>query len=173
MICSIVVIIGSPFIRKGNWPDCDMLPLGHIGIRSGERGKADRMTCFTKPEQKTMITLWSIFQSPLMYGGELADLDAWTLSLLTNTEVNEMHRTLEGQRQEYRDDEWIVWSGENKESTYIAIFNVSDEKKEIPGKLTERYLRKDAKEIWSGKKVTEGTEEVESHGCVLYQMKRI
>lgn len=118
----------SPFIRKGNWPDCDMLPLGHIGIRSGERGKADRMTCFTKPEQKTMITLWSIFQSPLMYGGELADLDAWTLSLLTNTEVNEMHRTLEGQRQEYRDDEWIVWSGENKESTYIAIFNVSDEK---------------------------------------------
>lgn len=55
----------SPFIRKGNWPDCDMLPLGHIGIRSGERGKADRMTCFTKPEQKTMITLWSIFQSPL------------------------------------------------------------------------------------------------------------
>ena len=88
----------------------------------------------------------------------------------------EMHRTLEGQRQEYRDDEWIVWSGENKESTYIAIFNVSDEKKEIPGKLTERYLRKDAKEIWSGKKVTEGTEgteEVESHGCVLYQMKRI
>lgn len=92
-----------------------------------------------------MITLWSIFQSPLMYGGELADLDAWTLSLLTNTEVNEMHRTLEGQRQEYRDDEWIVWSGENKESTYIAIFNVSDEKKEIPGKLTERYLRKDAK----------------------------
>ena len=163
----------SPFIRKGNWPDCDMLPLGHIGIRSGERGKADRMTCFTKPEQKTMITLWSIFQSPLMYGGELADLDAWTLSLLTNTEVNEMHRTLEGQRQEYRDDEWIVWSGENKESTYIAIFNVSDEKKEIPGKLTERYLRKDAKEIWSGKKVTEGTEEVENHGCVLYQMKRI
>ena len=163
----------SPFIRKGNWPDCDMLPLGHIGIRSGERGKADRMTCFTKPEQKTMITLWSIFQSPLMYGGELADLDAWTLSLLTNTEVNEMHRTLEGQRQEYRDDEWIVWSGENKESTYIAIFNVSDEKKEIPGKLTERYLRKDAKEIWSGEKVTEGTEEVENHGCVLYQMKRI
>ena len=63
-----------------------------------------------------------------------------------------------------------------RKSTYIAIFNVSDERKEIPGKLTERYLRKDAKEIWSGKKVTEGTEgteEVESHGCVLYQMKRI
>ena len=85
-----------------------------------------------------------------------------------------MHRTLEGQRQEYRDDEWIVWSGENKESTYIAIFNVSDEKKEIPGKLTERYLsKKMQKKSGQAKKVTEGTEEVESHGCVLYQMKRI
>lgn len=163
----------SPFIRKGNWPDCDMLPLGHIGIRSGERGKADRMTCFTKPEQKTMITLWSIFQSPLMYGGELADLDEWTLSLLTNTEVNEMHRTLDGQRQEYRDDEWIVWSGENEENTYIVIFNVSDKKKEIPDKLAEIYIKEDAKEIWSGKKATEAAEEVDSHGCVLYQMKRM
>ncbi len=128
MICSIVVIIGRHLSVKETGLIAICFPLGHIGIRSGERGKADRMTCFTKPEQKTMITLWSIFQSPLMYGGELADLDAWTLSLLTNTEVNEMHRTLEGQRQEYRDDEWIVWSGENKESTYIAIFNVSDEK---------------------------------------------
>ena len=58
----------------------------------------------------------------------------------------------------------------------IRKVHILHEKKEIPGKLTERYLRKDAKEIWSGKKVTEGTEgteEVESHGCVLYQMKRI
>ena len=52
MICSIVVRYWSPFIRKGNWPDCDMLPLGHIGIRSGERGKADRMTCFLRNRNK-------------------------------------------------------------------------------------------------------------------------
>ena len=84
-----------------------------------------------------------------------------------------MHRTLDGQRQEYRDDEWIVWSGENEENTYIAIFNVSDKKKEIPDKLAEIYIKEDAKEIWSGKKATEAAEEVDSLGCVLYQMKRM
>ena len=50
----------SPFIRKGNWPDCDMLPLGHIGIRSGERGKADRMaTMMTKDQyQRTLLNIF-------------------------------------------------------------------------------------------------------------------
>ena len=48
----------------------------------------------------------------------------------------------------------------------LAIFNVSDEKKEIPGKLTERYLLKRCKRNLVRKKVTEGTEEVENHGCI-------
>lgn len=173
MICLTAVIIGHHLFVKETGLIVTCFHWGILESSSGERGKADRMTCFTKPEQKTMITLWSIFQSPLMYGGELADLDEWTLSLLTNTEVNEMHRTLDGQRQEYRDDEWIVWSGENEENTYIAIFNVSDKKKEIPDKLAEIYIKEDAKEIWSGKKATEVAEEVDSHGCVLYQMKRM
>ena len=43
----------------------------------------------------------------------------------------------------------------------------------VPVNVDTSKLEKDAKEIWSGKKVTEGTEEVENHGCVLYQMKRI
>jgi len=27
----------SPYVEPGNWPDADMLPLGHIGVRA-ERG---------------------------------------------------------------------------------------------------------------------------------------
>ena len=42
----------------GAWPDGDMLPLGHIGIRA-ERGH-DRMSAFTKDEQYTLMTLWCI-----------------------------------------------------------------------------------------------------------------
>ena len=69
-----------------------MLPLGHIGIRSVDGGGADRWTRFTKDEQLTMMSLWSIFRSPLIFGGELRDNDDWTLSLLTNREVLRMHR---------------------------------------------------------------------------------
>jgi hypothetical protein len=51
-----------PYISPGTWPDCDMIPLGHISIR-GERG-GDRMTRLTKNEQYTLMTLFSIFRSP-------------------------------------------------------------------------------------------------------------
>jgi hypothetical protein len=42
-----------------SYPDADMLALGRIGIRA-ERGD-DRQTRFTKDEQVTLMTLWSIF----------------------------------------------------------------------------------------------------------------
>ncbi len=70
----------APFVRQGNWPDCDMLPLGHIGIRAVDGGGGDNWTGqrFTKAEQYLLMTLWTIFQSPLMYGGTLPDIDEFT-----------------------------------------------------------------------------------------------
>ncbi len=74
-----------PHIGPDHWPDLDMLPLGHIGLRA-EVGEP-RWTRFTRAEQQTVMTLWSILRSPLMVGGNLPDNDVWTLALLTNPEV--------------------------------------------------------------------------------------
>ena len=60
-----------------------MLPLGKVGKGFGQ----ERDTGLTKEEQKTMMTLWSFFKSPLMIGAELTKLDGWTMSLLTNKEI--------------------------------------------------------------------------------------
>jgi alpha-galactosidase len=62
-----------------------MLPVGHLGLAPGW-GKA-RDTQLTRDEQRTLLTLWSIFHSPLMIGGDLTSADEWTTSLLTNPEV--------------------------------------------------------------------------------------
>ena len=48
-------------VGPGSWPDCDMLPLGKIGIGF----RRPRMTNFTRDEQLTMMNLWCIFRSPL------------------------------------------------------------------------------------------------------------
>lgn len=160
----------SPFTREGNWPDCDMLPLGHIGIRSGERGRGDRMTCFTKEEQRTMISLWSICKSPLIYGGELADIDNWTLSLLTNEEVNHMHESLISQRQVFRDENWIVWTAENTSDRYVAVFNVSDKKQDIPKELFEKYIaNENAIELWTKELISANDQQVAEHDCRLFK----
>ena len=71
-------------VRQGCFPDCDMLPIGTLG---GGFGNGEWQTRFTKDEQKTLMTLWCMFRSPLMIGAELTKMDDWTLSLLTNEEL--------------------------------------------------------------------------------------
>lgn len=118
----------SKNVGPGYWPDADMLPLGHIGIRSVDGDGSNRLTRFTKDEQITMMTLWSMFRSPLMFGGELRDNDAFTESLLTNEDLLYVHRFGRNQRQVYREHDRIVWHSQANDDHYIALFNVSDTK---------------------------------------------
>jgi alpha-galactosidase len=112
----------------GHWADADMLPLGHIGIRSCEHGRGDRWTQFTKDEQVTLMTLWVMFRSPLMMGGEMRDNDEWTLSLLTNIEVLRILNHSHSGRQLFRSGPWgidIAWTAVDEDgSRYLALFNL-------------------------------------------------
>lgn len=75
-------------LLPGHWPDCDMLPLGFIGPRPPVGG-GQRMSALSKAEQVQVMTLWGIFPSPLMFGGNPSRLstDAWTVALMTNPEM--------------------------------------------------------------------------------------
>jgi alpha-galactosidase len=79
-----------PGLGVGHWPDCDMLPLGYLGPRCPVG--ASRATALTHNEQVSVMSLWSIMPSPLIFGGNVPMLttDATgplTLALLTNDEV--------------------------------------------------------------------------------------
>ena len=91
----------APFIGNGHFPDADMLPLGRIGIRA-ENGD-DRMTRFSKEEQITLMTLFSIFRSPLMFGGNLPSNDAFTFSLITNKDVLYVNKFSKNNKQLFSD----------------------------------------------------------------------
>ena len=111
-------------VRPGCWPDCDMLPLGRIGKHFGQ----ERSTGFTPDEQKTMMTLWCIFGSPLMLGAELTLLDAWTLSLLQNESLLRLENGTFRSRQVLRDRTKCVWAAVHPQTgeRYIALFNLSN-----------------------------------------------
>jgi alpha-galactosidase len=166
----------SEHVGPGNWPDCDMLPLGHIGIRSVDGGASDRWTRFTKDEQITMMTLWSIFKSPLMFGGELRDNDEWTLSLLTNKEVLAMHRNSHSNKLVYRENDKIVWKAKDGDLTYVAMFNASDEEAMVGVTLDQLHLTSSVRvvDLWSSEeiglveKVIE--ESIPAHGARLYKL---
>lgn len=116
----------SPFVKEGCWPDCDMLPLGHIGINTPGHDQRSRFTNFTKDEQITMMTLWCIFRSPLMVGAELRDNDEWTLSLLTNPEILRLLKHSYGAKQIMRTEDTVVWASNDEDgSKYVAFFNTA------------------------------------------------
>lgn len=87
-----------------------------------EMDEFSRFTNFTKDEQITMMTLWCIFRSPLMIGGELRDNDSWTLSLLTNRNVLRLLSCSYGARQVMRTEDAVIWSSLDVDgSIYVAL----------------------------------------------------
>lgn len=123
------------YVRPGSYPDCDMLPLGRLSKNGACHGPQNRMTQFTIPEQLTMMSLWGIFGSPLIMGGNMPENDDWTLSLLTNSEYLKMHRESRGAHQYIREEKngkgKIIWISNGKKCKYAALFNTSDNEKTI------------------------------------------
>lgn len=115
-----------PYIGNGTWPDCDMIPMGRISIR-GERGK-DRMTRLTKDEQYTLMTLWTIFRSPLMFGGDLPSNDEFTLDMLTNSEVLDVLNLSTNNRVLKSECDRKIWIAEDTQSDdiFVALFAMTD-----------------------------------------------
>jgi len=162
--------------RPGAWPDADMLPLGHIGIRA-ERGD-DRMTRFTHDEAQTVISLWSIAQSPLMFGGDLPTNDGFTLSLLTNDDVLAVNQKGVHGYPIAESGERVTWVADAVGSTakYLAVFNLGANPAGIrvdwPSlKLPESCALRD---LWQRKDIgttqTGYTFQVPPHGSGLYKL---
>lgn len=167
-----------PYIKPGTWPDCDMIPLGRISIR-GERGE-ERMTRLTRDEQYSLMTLFTIFKSPLMFGGDLPSNDEFTLSLLTNEEVLRMHREGTDVSQLFRDGNKIAITSRNvrTEEVYLALFNIDDKKKNtIRVNLKDLGLNGDCEvvELWTGKSLGTVSNNFEQtlppHASGLYTFK--
>lgn len=158
----------------GCWPDCDMLPLGRLGKGFGE----ERSTRFTPDEQRTMMTLWCIFGSPLMTGAELTKLDDETLSLLTAREVLAMLPCKA--RQVLRDEERAVWtaSGPETGTRYAALFNLSDAPAWVGASWEELSLpAAPGTELWTGEALPlrEGglSACLPPHACAAYRFDGI
>ena len=137
----------------GHWPDADMLPVGAILQDYGPDGH----TKFTEDEQRTMITLWSIFRSPLFIGGDLTKCDEFTLGLLTNQMILKMHSNARDAHQVWRRNtdgiEHILWKANDCESGYYAaVFNTGEEESIIEIDLGDLELSGKfvCTELWSG-----------------------
>ena len=77
----------APYNGPGHWVDPDMLVVGMVGW-----GPKLHYTRLTPDEQYTHMSLWALLASPLLIGCDMAQLDDFTLSLLTNDEMIEVNQ---------------------------------------------------------------------------------
>lgn len=107
----------TPYRGPGHFPDADMLPIGIVDFK--------RPTNFTQDEQYTLMSLWSIARSPLIFGGDMTKLDDFTQQMLTNPEVLKVNQESTNNRQLSNDKNRIVWTADVPDSKdkYIAFFN--------------------------------------------------
>ena len=80
-----------------------------------------------------MMTLWCIMRSPLMIGAEMTKLDDFTLGLLTNRAVLDMETKSWCAHPLYTTEEKAAWVAPRKDGqgVYVALFNLSDEKRTL------------------------------------------
>jgi alpha-galactosidase len=164
----------------GHWPDLDMLPLGHLSVnnRSVDR---DRMTRFSKSEQVTMLTLWSMAPSPLMLGGRFTDADAWEVSLLTNDDVLAVNQDAAGKQgnRVAGKDGMEIWTRDLSDgSQAVALFNRTDEDTTIRATLAELGLdgKCMVRDLWQRKDLGLMEDHVETsvtpHGAVMLRISK-
>jgi hypothetical protein len=165
--------------QPGKWPDADMLPLGYLGPTPGW-GQA-RHSRLTHDEQRTLVTLWTMFPSPLMMGGDLTAIDPSTVSLLTNPEVLAVDQHSKGNRPAVATDSIVVWVAESteKKSYYVAAFNREESPTQVHYSWKELGLSGGefaVRDIWEGKDlgvISALGASLRAHGCVLYELKAV
>jgi len=147
-----------------------MLPLGLIKVR-GEAGHDER---------QTMVTLWSLFRSPLMIGCDLTRHEAKTLALWTHPELLRINQTSRGNDELPQDAEHSVratYSADVRQC-WLTLFNLSEAARPITIDLAAHGLAGlgAAVAVWSRAPVPPGagrlSQEVTPHALSLNRLQR-
>jgi hypothetical protein len=172
----------AQYAKPGNWPDADMLPLGHIGPVPGE-GK-ERDTRLTPAEQQTLMTLWAMARSPLILGANLTKLDDATERLITNKDVLRVDQTATRSGQVMHSGNVIAWTADLPPdspdgSTALALFNVGDTQMVVDTSFAAFNIDEGTyhvKDAWTGKNLGKLKSipnlTLEPHACILYLLKK-
>lgn len=167
--------IFASFHRPGSWPDADMLVIGKVGWGN------PHMSRLTPDEQYSHVSYWTLLASPLLIGCDLADIDEFTLSLLTNSEVIDINQDelgLQACRVFDKDSCRIYLKPLADGTVAIGLFNLSEEEKTIGFKPFQFMLLEEqtVRDVWRQQDMAKiGVQErwetkVAPHGCRLLKL---
>jgi hypothetical protein len=163
--------------KNQTWPDADMLPLGKLRVTAKEGG--GDLTKFTPDEQQTLMTLWCIFRSPLIFGGDLPSSDTATTALITNEEVLNVNQHGSGGHQVLERGNIRVWMADGAKAgeRYSAVFNLGEATESVDLAWSDIGIsvrRAVVRDLWVRKSVglADGIRvQLRPHASVLYAIQ--
>jgi alpha-galactosidase len=162
------------FAGPGHWNDPDMLIVGMVGWGNLHP------TSLSPNEQYTHISLWCLLSSPLLIGCDMAQLDDFTLSLLTNDEVLEVNQDPLGKQASLlvRKGNLEVWAKDMEDgSKAVGLFNRGPVESQVAVKWSDLGVagKQVVRDLWRQKDLgtfeNEFAAPVARHGVVLIRVR--
>jgi alpha-galactosidase len=160
----------------GGWNDPDNLLLGKI-LWDGHL----MPTPLTHNEQYTYMTLWSLMDAPLLFGGDMMQLDPFTLGLLTNSEVIAVDQDALGKQAApvARHGTLEVWAKPMEDgSIAVGLFNRGDQATTVIALWSDLGIhgKRKVRDLWRQKDVGKFNHEfhasVGPHGAELFLFEK-
>ena len=161
----------------GAWNDPDYLLIGYLSNWKGQIVP----TPLTPNEQYTHVSLWAIVAAPLIFSGDIARLDDFTLGLLTNDEVIDVDQDPLGHpgRRVSKAGNLEVWARELEGgSVAVGLFNRGEGDVPVTARWADLGIsgRRIVRDLWRQKDL--GTRDGEfratvgRHGVVLVRLRQ-
>jgi alpha-galactosidase len=167
----------ADFAGPGAWNDPDYLLLGWVGDahRMGEGAP----TPLTPNEQYSYMSLWCLMAAPLIFSGDMAKLDAFTLNVLCNPEVIDVDQDPLGRQARLvrrTDSDFVFAKPLADGSLAVGLFNVANEPREVRVDWGELQIqgRRRVRDLWRHQELGRADREFRStvarHGVTLVRL---
>ena len=167
------------YAGPGGWNDPDYILIGTVGD-ANNRTAPPKATSLTPEEQYSYMSMWSLMASPLLFSGDMAKLDDFTLNILCNSEVIDIDQDLLGKQGKILRKtslELILAKPLEDGSIAVGLFNLGKAPRTISvdWKEIEKRGRMQVRDVWRQKDLgkfddTFGTA-VPAHGVVLVRVE--
>ena len=117
----------SEHAQPGYWNDPDYILIGWVGAAHGMA--EGQPTSLTGNEQYSYMSMWSLMAAPLIFSGDMAKLDAFTLNVLCNPEVIDVNQDPLGRQATIirRTDQELVLAKPLEDGTLaVGLFNLGE-----------------------------------------------
>jgi alpha-galactosidase len=163
--------------RPGEWNDPDYILIGWVG--DAHEQALGEPTKLTPNEQYSYMSMWSLMAAPLIFSGDMAKLDEFTLNVLCNSEVIDVNQDPLGKQARIirkTEKEMVLAKPLEDGSLAVGLFNLDEEERDLQVSWAELGVEgeKTIRDLWRqqdfGSHTGEFSSRVGRHGVFLFRL---